>query len=365
MRQLGLTRYQPEKCYPGYTLFAPMEGTSVYLIDMRGNIVHRWQMPYRPGDYGYLLENGNLLVSGRTNKGPVTFGGRNGIIMELDWEGNVVWEYVEDALHHDHCRMENGNTMVLGWELVPPDLAKQVKGGKPDSEHESGIWSDYFREVSPEGNSVWEWHAYEHLDLETDTLCPLHRRDEWTHTNTCEVLPDGNVLTSFRLLDTVAIIDKSSGDFVWKWGREQLGHQHDPNPLDNGNILIFDNGWHSITAPNPSSRIIEVDPRTDEIQWEYKTQPGWLFFSSFISGAQRLPNGNTLICEGMTGRLFEVTLEGELVWEYVNPFYGRDERFGYVNRVFRAYRYGPDFSGFRGRDLDPGRYAWLSHLYRS
>ena len=66
----------------------------------------------------------------------------------------------------------------------------------------------------------------------------------------------------------------------------------------------------------------------------------------------------------MTGRLFEVTRAGEMVWEYTNPFYGEDERFGYVNRVFRTYRYGPDFPGFRGKDLDPGRYDWLNRLYK-
>jgi hypothetical protein len=97
--------------------------------------------------------------------------------------------------------------------------------------------------------------------------------------------------------------------------------------------------------------------------WKYEARPGWDFFSYFISGAQRLPNGNTLICEGMTGRLFEVTREGEIVWQYVNPFFDEDERFGRVNLVFRAYRYGPDFPGLAGHALDPGRYAWLSHLY--
>ena len=94
MRPLGLTVYKPDKAYQGYTLFAPMEGTNVYLIDMRGHIVHRWQLPYRPGDYGYLLENGHLLVGGRTDRGPVNIGGRSGIVMELDWDGKAVWEYV-------------------------------------------------------------------------------------------------------------------------------------------------------------------------------------------------------------------------------------------------------------------------------
>ena len=364
MRQLGLISYKPEMAYPGYTLFAPMEGTAVYLIDMRGNVVHRWQLPYRPGEYGYLLDNGNLLVGGRTGKGTVNIGGRGGVVMEIDWEGNTVWEYEEDTLHHDHCRMDNGNTMVLGWERVPPELSRTVKGGIPGTEEEEGMWSDYFREVDPQGRTVWEWHAYQHLDPDLDALCPIHRRDEWTHTNTLKVLPDGNLLTSFRLLDTVGIIDKATGEFTWKWGRGELGHQHDPTLLDNGNILIFDNGWHAVTAPTPSSRIIEVDPTNNEIKWEYKTRPGWEFFSAFISGAQRLPNGNTLICEGMTGRLFEVTQEGTMVWEYANPFYGYDDRFGYASRIFRAYRYGPDFPGFKGKDLNPERFSWLNNLYR-
>ena len=363
MRQLGLTVYKPEQAYHGYTIIAPMEGTNVYLLDMRGNVVHRWQMPYRPGEYGYLLENGNLLFGGRTGRGSIAIGGRSGIVMEVDWAGGVVWQYEEDTLHHDFCRLDNGNTMVVGWEQVPADLASKVAGGKPGTEPEMGLLSDYFREITPDGKIAWEWHAYEQLDPELDSICPLHRRDEWTHTNTCEILPDGNVMTSFRLLDTVGIIDKASGKFIWKWGREELGHPHDPTLLDSGNILIFDNGWHAITAPTPSSRIIEVAPESGEIQWEYKTKPGWDFFSAFISGAQRLPNGNTLICEGMTGRVFEVTHLGEMVWEYVNPFFGPDERFGNANRLFRAYRYGPDFPGLKGKTLTAEGYDWLNRLY--
>lgn len=364
MQKLGLTIYKPDKAFRGYTLFAPLTGTSAYLVDMQGTIVHRWQLPYRPGDYGYLLDNGRLLVSGRTGKGPVAFGGRGGIIMELDWDGKVLWEYIEGTLHHDFCRMPNGHTMVLGWEPVPSEMVPRIKGGKAGTEHERGIWCDYFREVTPDKQVVWEWHGYRHLDLDTDVICPLDRRQEWTHANTCEVLPDGNILTSFRLLNTVAIIDKKSGHFLWKWGRDELGHQHDPNPLPNGNLLIFDNGWHAEQAgPGPRSRVIEVNPNTNAVVWKYETQPGWEFFSSFISGAQQLPNGNTLICEGMTGRIFEVTHEGEIVWEYTNPFFGDDERFGRVNLVFRAYRYGPEFPGFQGKAFDPKQYAWLNHLY--
>ena len=363
-RGRGLTEYKPEKTYDGYTLFTPLETKDAYLIDMRGNFVHRWQLSFQPGDYGYLLENGNFITSGRTDKGPVTFGGRGGTIMEYDWEGNVVWQYEEPTMHHDFTRMPNGNTMVLGWERTPLEISDRVSGGKPGTGDGGGLWCDYFREVTSSGETVWEWHGYEHLDPEADAICPIHNRDEWTHCNTCNVLPDGNILTSFRLLDTVGIVDKTTGQWNWKWGRGELGHQHDPTLLDDGNILIFDNGWHAITASTPSSRVIEVDPGSGEIKWEYKTRPGWDFFSAFISGAQRLPNGNTLVCEGMTGRVFEITRSGEIVWDYTNPFFGYDDRFGYANRVFRAYRYAPDFPGFKDKEFRPDKLAWLSNLYR-
>ena len=363
MEQLGLTEYKPDKTYHGYTLFTPMLGTDVYLIDMRGNVVHRWAMPYRPAAYGYLLEDGNLLYAGRTGQGPLKGGGSGGIVIEVDWKGNRLWEYEEPSLHHDFSRMANGNTMVLGWEAAPKVVARRIRGGTPGTEHENGTLCDYFREVTPRGQVVWEWHSYEHLDPKEDPICPLENREEWGHANACRVLDDGNVLTSFRRLNTVAIIDKASGEFAWKWGAKELGHQHDPNPLENGNILIFDNRWHSLQGTYPRSRVLEVDPKTNETPWQYETRPGWEFFSSYISGAQRLPNGNTLICEGMTGRLFEVTVLGEIVWEYTNPFFGEDERLERVNTVFRAYRYGPDFSGFVGKDLDSQDHGWLNHLY--
>jgi hypothetical protein len=323
MPQHGLTTYDPKQACQGYTLYTPMNGAGAYLIDMHGAIVHRWVLPGRPGTYGYLLDNGNLLINLLSGDEPLPFGGRGARIVEFDWNG-----------------------------------------GLPGTEHEEGIWSDYFRQVTPDQQVVWEWHAYQHLDVNTDVIAPLYKRHEWTHANTCEVLPDGNVLTSFRTINTIGIIDRQSDDFVWKWGPAELGGQHDPNPLPNGHILVFDNGWYSRRGvPFPTSRVLEVDPKTDEIIWSYETKPGWEFFSSFISGAQRLDNGNTLICEGMRGRIFEVTPAGEIVWQFVNPFYGYSERFGNVNIVFRAYRYSADFAGFQNKTFRPETHAWLNHLY--
>ena len=172
---------------------------------------------------------------------------------------------------------------------------------------------------------------------------------------------------SFRILDTVGIIDKASGDFTWKWGPGDISHQHNPTFLDNGRVLIFDNGPHKPGFSH--SRVIEVDPTTNEIAWEYKGDPPISFYSYHISGAERLPNGNTLITEGAPGRCFEVTPSKEIVWEYVNPHMAPSGRgaggstTSLANSVFRVHRYGPDHPALQGKDLDPARYANLNRLY--
>jgi Arylsulfotransferase (ASST) len=112
-------------------------------------------------------------------------------------------------------------------------------------------------------------------------------------------------------------------------------------PLPNGNLLLFDNGPHRLDHPMPFSRVIEVELATKQIVWRYQERRESNFFSPRISNAQRLPNGNTLICEGDFGRFFEVTRDGELVWEYVNPYFGEGPT-GPNNRVFRAYRYSEE-----------------------
>jgi hypothetical protein len=348
-RKLGLTAHDPSKAYQGYTLYAPMYGDgTVYLIDMQGNEVHTWKLPYPPGDYGYLLPNGNLFYLGQTPDAPAdmfvawnNFAG--GIMLEVDWDGNIVWEHRDPAHHHDARRTDSGGAIYLAIEPLPPEIASRVRGGLPNSEHQDRMWCDRVIEVDRDGNLEWEWHAWEHLDPDKDLITPTDLRDEWTHSNTIVPLPGGDAIISMRNLSTVARISRKTGDFVWKLGPPLLAQQHDPNQLDNGNVLIFNNGTHRYDVPLIFSNVIEVEPTTGNIVWQYRDASSMMsFFSSYISGVQRLPNGNTLVCEGLTGRMFEVTPERDVVWEYTNPYFFPARVFGNNNAVFRARRYPPE-----------------------
>jgi hypothetical protein len=345
-RRLGLTAHDASKAYQGYTLYAPMYGPGdVYLLDMDGSEVHHWKLPYPPGDYGYLLPNGNLFYLGQTPDAPAdmfmawnNFAG--GIMLEADWDGNIVWEHRDPAHHHDARRTDAGGAMYLAIEPVPPEIAARVKGGLPNSEHQGRMWADKVVEVDRDGNLVWEWHAYEHLVPEVDKITPTDLRDEWSHSNTIVPLPNGDAIISMRNLSTVARIDRKTGKFVWKLGPPLLAQQHDPHLLDNGNVLVFNNGTHRFNVPIIFSDVSEIEPETGKVVWQYRDPSSMMnFFSSYISGVQRLPNGNTLICEGLTGRMFEVTPERETVWEYTNPYFFDARVFGNTNAVFRARRY--------------------------
>ena len=348
--------YVPSRAYNGYTLYTPGGGSVAWLIDMQGHPVHCWDLPYGAAGAGELLPNGNLLQDCRDFSGMKTKpGSTEWVLLELDWDGNIVWKYTLPYSRHQFDRMDNGNTMVSRQVDVPADIAARVKGGLPGTEGQKMV-TEAFQEVTPDGNVVWEWLAYEHLDTEIDIMCPICTRHNWTHINSCFILPDGDVMTTLHHLDTVAIIDKKSGDVKWRWGKGIVAHPHNPTLLDNGNILLWDNGQHRQAVVTNFSRILEVNPDTGGIVWEYKDNPPHRFYSSVSSGAQRLPNGNTFICELSRGRFFEVTRDKEKVWEFYNPFYFKDDRptgLGLSNRVSRAYRYGPDYPGLKGRELNP------------
>jgi outer membrane protein assembly factor BamB len=123
-----------------------------------------------------------------------------------------------------------------------------------------------------------------------------------------------NVLVTIRNQDTLAIFDFEAGELVWAWGQGELLRPHDATILANGNILVFDN-----RTGEDASRVVELDPITREIVWEYPHGGAPDFYSGSRGTVQRLPNGNTLIGESNRGRGFEVTPEGDVVWDYRTP----------------------------------------------
>jgi hypothetical protein len=203
--------------------------------------------------------------------------------------------------------------------------------------------------LTKDGNLLERWQGIDHLkELQhwldsrffLDTLLTemeqkgelqeyleTHRnRYDYFHTNTITILPPtplgekdsrfraGNIMLCFRNVNQVLILDAQSKRVVWSWGARHLEHPHHPTMLDNGHILIFDNG-----TQRRYSRVIEIEPVHNDIVWQYTADPPQNFFTEQKGSSQRLPNGNTLICQGDWGRAFEVTPDGEVVWEWKNP----------------------------------------------
>jgi hypothetical protein len=173
-------------------------------------------------------------------------------------------------------------------------------------------------------------------------------------------MQSGEVLVSCRSNSLVAIVATDGKSLRWSLRSPTVYHQHHATALDNGNVQVFDNGMHRVGTP--FSRIIEVDPSSSAVVWEYLGEPPEQFFSGHISGAERLPNGNVLGCEGTSGRVFETTRRGDIVWEWITPFVtntaGRMRPW-----IFRAHRYGYDDAALAGRNVAADTFAGFNRLY--
>lgn len=374
----GTTRYDPAKAWNSYMLFSAGDNVA-RLIDLNGNSVHEWK---DAGAFSSVIaprlvggERGHVLLTLATidGKGSDLVPGQvttriSQTIGELDWNGDTVWQFgakAPDGLarqHHDWARLGNGNTLVLS------NLLLAVKGFK-----QPRLLDDVIYEVNPAGEIVWRWVESEHLEEFgfTPAQLKLVRASEsadYLHVNNLKVVgpnrwfaagdsrfaPD-NLLIDSRNANFIAIIDRSSGKVVWRLGPDhpvngefrpdrkvprpfdRTSGQHDAHIIAEGlpgagNLLVFDNEGEGGYPPLPlsvtgGSRVLEIDPVKKEIVWQYTGEdsggPAWSFQSTHISNARRLPNGNTFIDEGQKGRLFQVTREGEIVWEYVNPYLRR------------------------------------------
>jgi hypothetical protein len=393
----GVTIYDPQRAWNGYVVFGAPDGKA-HLIDMDGQEVHRWDAAGFPTEVLNPAltggERGRLLV--QISNGPSPFGGifANRTIGELDWSGKTVWSWGEQApggtarQNHDWERLPNGDTLVVATvDRVLPRFSD-----KP-------VDDQVIYEVTPKGDIVWRWNVADHIDefgLSSEGLALLKTvlaegrkghgfltindmqsigPNRWFDAGDARFAPD-NIVIDSREASFIAIIDKTTGKIVWRLGPDyptnrarqirpvfsqvtprpvdQTSGQHDAHIIPEGlpgagDLLVFDNegpSGYPLTrlGVNNGSRVLEINPVTKEIVWQYSAldsdRASWSFYSSFISSARRLPNGNTLIDEGQNGRFFQVTPSGDIVWEYVNPYFGRqtlaEGREVSTNWVFRA-----------------------------
>ena len=348
----GLLQADRDRATPGYRMFSPLGIAKTFVINMHGDVVHAWDLPFEPGNFGCLLRNGNMLSASRTPDGPKGLPAKGGLLQERDWDGKVIWEFQDDLQHHDFLRCNNGNTMYLRWELLQKESEKRVLGGLAGTEHGDGIWGDVIREIEPDGTVVWEWRAEDCEEMYEFPLNPMCPRHEWCHANCITQLANGDVLINFRYNHLMAIIDYKTKAFRWHLCDYEYGQQHSVYMLENGNLLFFANGANVLgVGPEAGSRVIELDPHSKTPVWQYAGSPRFSFFSWFISNAQRLESGNTSILEGIKGRIIEVTAAGEIVWEYVSPHYVTEPHPMYTggNAIFRHYFYTPDSIEIAGR----------------
>ena len=328
-RKLGLTQYD-NRTAGGYTLYAPQTGGGrVPLIDDGGELVHEWNMPVRPGRDAVILPNGNLGYNGSHNTSvdlyPPWDIWHGGHFMEADSKSNILWEFEDPYAHHDAQWLNDGLLYVAA------------------ADYKDGRYSDIVRIVDRQGNVKWEWCAWKKL---SEKNWPVHEGfpdNHWPMINGVH-LHDNIVYMSLRNTSGIIGVHMDSKDVVWSVKWPDVAQQHCPVVTDKGTLIAFCNG--NIRPPSVHhSRIVEFDLASKECVWSYVDNMPPSFFSPYMGSVQRLWNGNTFICESAFGRLFEVTPQGEAVWEYVIPDFAEypaplnEFITGRQNSCFKAHRY--------------------------
>ncbi|MFC9474428.1 aryl-sulfate sulfotransferase [Nocardia sp. NPDC056952] len=350
-RGTGLIGSDAELASPGFTLYAPLAGNGrVDLVDLDGEIVHQWHLPYRPGRHARILADGSLAYNGATlARAPLFAMWRKysgGSMARYDHTGAQLSEIRDDLAHHDAHHYDDGRVLYAAVQPLTGADAARIQGGVPGTEADGIIWSDVIHEVGPDGAPIWEWRAVEHLDPAKFTLQPHYWREHWPLINSVYPLDEHTVVASLRSVSAVILIDRRTGVVTELADRDTVAQQHHATPLGDGKILVFDNGTFRTGESVTYSRVVEIDAVTGEVGWTYQDSPREAFFTPFMGGAQRLPNGNTLITEAAFGRIFEVTPDRQICWEYVVPSFTEypdpdtAQVFpGISNAIFRAYRY--------------------------
>ncbi len=359
----GVLQYDKAKAYDGFTLFTSVHAQKALLISMDGQILHEWHIPFSEiwenpphiefkiaEDFilwgkAHMYPNGDLVTTiGGFGDTPWGYG-----LVKMDKDSNLIWKYAEHA-HHD---VNVGSDDKI-YTLIHDFTSEQIPGMKL----KLPFLDDSIVVLSPDGhelNRVSISKAFSNSDFSSVLNVVEEKKNSWDpwHTNNVDILDEemakhfpflkpGQVLVSMRNIDTLAAIDMDKKQVVWAvTGPWHM--QHDPDFLKNGNILLFDNRGNFGTGG--ASRIIEFNPMTMEIVWQYAGNEQNIFSTGVKGVQQMLPNGNVLISESMRGRIFEVTREKEIVWEFSSPFRAPHDK-KLVANVWGGERYHPDYLEF-------------------
>lgn len=352
-----------------YTLFTPLHTKDIYLVNENQDTVHTWSSNFSSNHSTYLLESGELLHPGD-----------GGVIEFLNWDSSVAWTTTVENSHHDVEILPNGNILAIVTEKISDNEAfalgrETLRGQTLTADAIYEICRTSEENPCEDGSIVWSWKTFDHIVQDTNPSISEtyvsnvfdHQNkininyfegagsSNWTHVNSVNYNEKlDQIIISVRNLSEFWIIDhsNSSAGIIYRGGNPEayngeenrtLYYQHDAQWIDEGlkgagNILVFNNGKD---RPEGEFSSVEEYCYTDscakgELLLSYNEGFDGNFYSQFVSGAQRLSNGNTLVCEGMEGRIFEYDEQDNIVWELE-----------YGESIFRAYRYLSNYPGLQ------------------
>jgi len=316
-RKKGVTKYIPTQAYKGVNLYFSESLSGGFLLDMYGKIKHTFLDKREDKGTWKLIEpyqNNDFLVMAEPF---------DGSIFLIDWDSNIKWVQ-KMPFTHDIAVADNGDiysiihkkveypNYCLTQPIVDNSLLILTKDGNVKKEISFAKMISHdkvlFDAARNQKEKRYDWGKDAWEIFHTNSLQIIDRDIFYGNK---KLFKKGYVLFCIRYIDTIGMIDVEKEEIVWSWGLGVLDYPHHPSLLENGNILIFDNGYH-----RKYSRVIELNPATGEIEWDYRATPAQSFKSGSRGSAQRLPNGNTLIAESDRGRVFEVTRDGKIVWEF-------------------------------------------------
>ncbi|NNE08898.1 MAG: hypothetical protein HKN20_10105, partial [Gemmatimonadetes bacterium] len=338
----GVILHDEERAAPGLNFYMTAGGPSAFLMDMDGEVLHTWTLPFEQAfpsftgnvrigaeywRYAHLYEDGRVLA----------IFARHGIIM-VDKDSQLIWA-TEGDYHHVTDIDEDGTILVTGRRTTE----------KPEWDEVNKVWEEDICYLDPEtGEQFRSYSLYDAIDNSPYEALRDHRREDdgdHLHANTVEILDGrfanrhpafrkGNHLVSLRHLDTIGIVDPETETLVWAL-TGLFSMQHRPTFLDDGSIMVFSNN-----NPRRNSQVIQIDPLTQQVLWLYDDD---VFYTGCCGVAWPLANGNVLITESQAGRVFEVTRDHEIVWDFYNPE-RRGENDVAIASVYEMCRFPLDYA---------------------